>query len=817
MATRDQCVTEIKKALPMIRKDLVENVVDHIEVLRKNSSDPGEFRAKANEYFREMSRKAEMEVRTSAENAIKMQREIDFVTSEQARKIGVDRSLRSVIVGINEHLVGGNKSIAQEANIIHTKSLAMIRDGLEDQGLLKLAKSGAADQDVIRIMFNRERGLADPKNVRPEAVQIADTYSKTYNYLQDQMELSGSTRSRKRGYLKRKHSPIMIERSGKDTWKKDMKESMDLENMFPDQFDDPNFIDEFLEELYERIINDSYDSNVRIESKGDFLSLFLENKYKGAAKQRSISFKSPEAEMSYRQKYVEGNLLDHLVSSAQMDSRASAAMSRLGTNPRATWEKIKSAAERSTTGDRKAQEAFRGKLTRLDTLYTDTVDGFQTGTSHWAKAGAIARSVASWNTLGGSTLIAAPTDAMTNAINFSATSGENLATSFVKVLGRYTQGFSSSQRREFYKKAQIYIDNSLGEFQSRFNPEDRLTGMVAKGNDLFYNLNMLRQHTEISKFAGHSLYAQLLGDNVGRDFSQLNPTMQNSLSRYGITPEDWSILRNATEEVQGYRNITPHAIQELPNISPSQKRDLQMKVSSFLQENSEFRGTPTPDNETRSLLLAGTDANTVPGQLIRFIAHLKSFPLAIGKSISYSLLNRPDMANMSFTQAAFGTKRGALTLARNIASLTMVGMLGQIMRDLAANRNPNYLEREALGELVRAGMVVGGGAGIYGDFLLAEYNKGYRNLSQDILGPVIGGTLTDTSTILAGLARGEDKSVQAFNSLIRNIPGNNLFYTRAMMDALILDDIREYIDPQYMINRQRRLMREGIEPLIDMR
>ena len=816
MATKDQCVAEIKKAFPDIKKELVQNLVDHIDSIRQTASDPSEFRSKANQFFREMTRKAEIEVRTSAENAIKLQREIDFVTSGEASVIGMDRSLRSVIVGINEKIKGGNKSIAQEATVIHSKALSMLRDNLEDKRLIKMARDGVADNDVIRIMYNRERGLPDPQNVSPEAVQIADTYSKTYNYLQDQMELAGSSRSRREGYLQRKHSARKIEQAGRDNWKKDMKESMDIESMFPQQYDDPAFIDEFLDDLFERIVMDSYDSPVRIESKDDFLSMFLENKYRGMEKQRTISFKSPEAEIAYREKYVEGNLMDHVVNAAQRDSRASAAMSRLGTNPRAAWEALKSAAARSTAGDRKASDALKSKLSGLDTLYSDTVDGFKTGTSHAAKAGSIARAVASWNTLGSSTLIAFPTDGMTNALMYSATSGESLATSMVKVMSTYTRGMSSKNRREFYKKAQIYIDNSLGEFQSRFNPEDRLTGMMGKGNDLFYNLNMLRQHTEVSKFTGHSLYAQLLGENTTRSFDQLNPTFRNSMERYGIDSSDWEILRNATEDVQGFKNVTPHAIQELRNVSPQKKRDLQMKVSSYLQENAEFRGTPTPDNETRSLLLAGTDANTIPGQLVRFVAHLKSFPLAIGKAISYSLLNRPDMAGMSFKQA-FWTPRGMAQMAKVIASLTVMGTMGQIIRDLANNRAVDYSDPEKFRELAMRGFVIGGSAGIYGDFLMAEYNKGYRNFAEDILGPTVGGLGGDLTTITARMARGEPRAIEAFNTLVRNIPGNNLFYTKAALDAMILDEIREYIDPQYMVNKRRRMQREGIEPIIDMR
>src|SRR3546814_2942035 len=84
-----------------------------------------------------------------------------------------------------------------------------------------------------------------------------------------------------------------------------------------------------------------------------------------------------------------------------------------------------------------------------------------------------------------------------------------------------------------------------------------------------------------------------------------------------------------------------------------------------------------------------------------------------------------------------------------------------------------------------AAFVQGGGAGIYGDFLLGESNRFGGGLLQTLAGPTLG-AVDDLHDLYSRVKAGDDSAAAGLRFVISNTPFANLFYTRQALDYLIL-------------------------------
>ncbi|NJM08823.1 hypothetical protein HC891_25455 [Candidatus Gracilibacteria bacterium] len=113
-----------------------------------------------------------------------------------------------------------------------------------------------------------------------------------------------------------------------------------------------------------------------------------------------------------------------------------------------------------------------------------------------------------------------------------------------------------------------------------------------------------------------------------------------------------------------------------------------------------------------------------------------------------------------------------------------------------------------------AASMKGGGLGIFGDFLFNESN----NYSQNSFAEMLSGPLVQTFSQVDQLTRGniaqylagEETNVgpEATKFARSNIPGGNLWYTKALTDRFVFNTLAEELDPGYFDRleaRQRRI------------
>ncbi len=64
------------------------------------------------------------------------------------------------------------------------------------------------------------------------------------------------------------------------------------------------------------------------------------------------------------------------------------------------------------------------------------------------------------------------------------------------------------------------------------------------------------------------------------------------------------------------------------------------------------------------------------------------------------------------------------------------------------------------------------------------------------------------------IIEGDDAAAKSFNTAVNHLPFQNLFYTRAALDYLILDRAKEALNPGHKRRMEQRLKREQDQELL---
>lgn len=202
-------------------------------------------------------------------------------------------------------------------------------------------------------------------------------------------------------------------------------------------------------------------------------------------------------------------------------------------------------------------------------------------------------------------------------------------------------------------------------------------------------------------------------------------------------------------------------------------------------------------------MLSNLQRGTWKGELSRSFFLFKSFPLA--------MIERHFMRGMGMETA--GGK--AAYIASLVAGTTVLGAAALQINEVLMGRDPrnmNPAEKGGVRNWIQA-MLKGGSLGIYGDFLFSEQTQHGGSPVASLLGPVIGmgeDILNLTQGNLVQLSQG--KTTHAGAELVKfaksNMPGANLWYTKAALDHMVFHQLQEYFSPGYLATMRSRAYRE---------
>ena len=140
-----------------------------------------------------------------------------------------------------------------------------------------------------------------------------------------------------------------------------------------------------------------------------------------------------------------------------------------------------------------------------------------------------------------------------------------------------------------------------------------------------------------------------------------------------------------------------------------------------------------------------------------------------------------------------------------MGTLLVAGYMALTLNDVRKGRWPPRDPTDA--KTILAALMVGGGAGIYGDFLFGEANRFGNSPLETAAGPIIS-TAANLVEAYQRAIRGEGSGAEILNIVLNNTPFANLWWTRPVMDTLFLNNVREWSSPGYQQRQADRLERD---------
>lgn len=805
MSRKDFCNTRLKDTFKGVREEVLNDISETVDYIRRTSKNTGDMNTRMKKFYADFLEDAKIEVKNRKKNALVIDEESQYILREF--KDRPDKGLESLLVGTEGAAFGSGRSIYAYSDVISDEMFSILNYELNSKRFLEIAKSGDLDRDLFRVMDARRRGQKLPAEIDPRAKELADIYAKVFNRLQDHVEMAGSKRGRYEGYLgRRSYDGVKVREMTMPKWREFMKQRLDLDKTFGPQFDDPKFIDAELERIWEDIVRGEFDKS-RVQSEGpDITAVYKQgSRDKRKSKSRNFFFKDGDGEFEVFKEFGNEVLLEDVMSSIGRDSRYAAAMTRLGPDYERNWEAIKSIVSQNASID--GAKKLNTKIKSLDGLFDVAVNGFRVGHGKLAKVATAVKALNRTAILGGVTPISSLTDFASHVANLQSMTGKSYMGSLMTSLNGYTKNLTGKSKQQVFKKLQTYVNNGLGEYHSRFSPDDIALGWTSRMQDTFFRLSGQTYQSSHWQMANEFQFSEFLGDFAKKDFNSLKPETQRFLGKYGIDEPTLKQLRGAIDE-DGM--IHADSIDNMTGISAKEKRDLKLKTVSYLRENAKRISHPGPGIKERYAVRMGIDEDSVAGVLLSMITDLSSFPLSILRANKNIVKTATGTDGQQSIFKALSTPAGAKTAAGLFASLTTAGAMSVALRDMANNKKPQIDTKEFWIRAIGAG----GAAGLYSDYLLAPYHEHYRSLEGNIAGPVIGGPLASVTENMASIIyNGEVKPQKLINDLWDTIPGNNLFYSKAVLDYYILENLQEAASPGFKMRKRRMERNRGQEPL----
>ncbi|WP_435310637.1 hypothetical protein [Primorskyibacter sedentarius] len=801
------CLNEVKAAAKGLLSD--EDVGNLIEELhrRRASRAAGDLNGlddalleEASDMAKTLAEAAMIEKRNQYLNILAKRR----ISSFLAKFNDPAEGMVAYTVGVNNPVPGARLSIDARSKAIAHEYVGGILADLRKADLIDQLNSRDLDLDIAREMWeldkpNAQTGLTGNK----PAQQIAEIFHKYQRAAVGRQNRAGAWIKPLPGYIVRQtHDPARLRRAGFEAWRDAVLPRLDLEATLGGAN-----ADEFLRAAYTNIVSGRHGQTRGAEGAGDRFFAFKgpANLAKKVSSERVLHFKSAEDWHAYNEKFGHMNLAEGVIHGLERQARNIALMEGLGTNPRAMFDKVMDELKDMHKGDPAVLDKLNKQSFRW---YMDELDGTSNipGSVTWARYGSSWRAIESMSKLGGATL---------SSFNDIATQAAELRYQGVGLLESYGNAFQNVLGRVSGKEQKILgeligegFDGMLGAVLSRFSATDHLPGRMSKLQNQFFRLSLMNWWTDSHKRGVTLMMSRHLAMNRHLPMSQLPENLQRVLSLY-LEPKQWDALRTRAVRVSenGKEYLTPDAVRDMTDAEVQRimgkdkatardirryRDDLETAVRAYFTDRADY-SIPTPGAKERAWMKAGTQPGTPEGEAMRFFSQFKAFPITyVSKALGREVHGYGGRASM----------RG---LAHLMVASTVMGYLAMTAKDISKGRNPrDPTDAKTWG----AAFVQGGGAGIYGDFLMGEANRFGQGALDTFMGPTFGST-SSLMDIMYRWRSGDDAAAKSFKFAINHTPFINLFYTRAALDYMVLYEVQEMMNPGYLRRMEKRIEKEN--------
>ncbi|SSR21792.1 phage-like protein [Acinetobacter baumannii] len=715
----------------------------------------------------------------------------------------------------------GIQSVEKQAQALHSRWMSLVADVFtKTQERWGLSVNKEITDDIIRVMFG---GKSD----NPEITAMA----KDVSFALEEMRLAfnragGNIRKLDNWGFMTSHDQKKVALSTEKEWVDEVLPKLDRNQYVREDglLMSDSEVRTMLKDVYRTIAtngaNKVLDGRKSITPVGGRSK--MANRHQEA---RALHFKDGGSWLEYQAKfgtYNETGFHEILKNHTHRMSTEIAMMQNFGSNPRLSFENLLEEASTKLKADPEngskhgeIDKQSKRALSMYNTLDANTraVDS----TLGNVMGGLRALMVAS--KLGGTTLTTIGDHASTKK------SANMLGLSYTKsVLPEYMKQLTQGKYRDEAVRFGLGITEMVGS-TSRFGDADVVSSATKSGR---FNARMQQLASTTLKISG--LNAVTAGMKRAFNLVHMNKIAEMTRSTHwkdlgkddlkilkgnGITEKDWNLWRELTpsKREDGAIVLTQNDFFNAPDevikkFLPKDKQDSPTAIVDYRYKAAMKYQTHIFSEESVAVIEAGVrersiinlgDAGTIQGELGRTLFQFKGFPLAYMLRIGHRAFAQGDI------------KSRATFLASLLAYQTLAGAFIVQLQNLANGKNP---EPVFTPDFFGKAILKGGGLSFMGDLMSALSDPTGRSFGDFVAGPLVsqGGKL---GMLLTGMGNNfiegkeSTRAMEIANTLKGNLPFQNIWYSKLIIDRMLYSKLQNMIDPDYLPKTQQRLENLG--------
>lgn len=740
-------------------------------------------------------------------------------------------------------------------------------DALGPRVLAAMREQGFQDA-VVREMRALGRGGAvqgAPVTGNVTAQQVAQILAETADRARRDLNRLGGMVGELEGWSPQAHDRARIARAGPDAWIAFILPRLDLARSFPDAAGDARAVRGILAEMFDSITaNVDRVAPERDQALAASRVTPTPNLARALGRHRVLHFADASAWLQYREQFGTGHVLDAMIGHLERAARIAGQMEVLGPNPAYTLQTTLDRLRRQIREDAAIPPPRKAALARALTLggrggiasaYAE-MQGLTFGVGGSETVAAIGSELRAWQgvaKLAGAFISSFFSDPVVQANNLRFL-GRGWGDAIASQVLDFLRAAPDREAKRLAFKLGVGFDTLASRITTSYFVHDGQPGLMQRLLNWTMRWQGLSWFTDHLRGTGARLMAEDLAEAATAfrkgGWDAVDAPLRHALTLHGIGPREWAVMARARVTLEGGRQVlTPDAVGELADaaIAPAlgerlaraeraaaqraralwrdqhgvtldaatpaqraeadragqaaaaatrarliaaERRRLQVALMGFFYDEARAFQVIEPNAQVRRWMLDGTQRGTFAGETLRFMAAFKSYPVGFTSGpLARAVHGGP-------AQRAAGVGN----IAMLIAGLTVAGYAAMTAKDFVRGYGPRDPTRPAT---ILAALLQGGGLGIYGDFLFDQASRFGGSTLATMAGPVIaeGASLID----LAKRARdGDVSAAEALNWFLRNSPFINLWWARAGLDYLILNELRDAATPGWLARQQRR-------------
>ena len=522
---------------------------------------------------------------------------------------------------------------------------------------------------------------------------------------------------------------------------------------------------------------------------------------------RVLHFKDADAWMEYQKDFGGMQFVDLVEAHINGLSKDIALVENLGSNPKNSMRILMDAAEKKDWSKGLAPKDTGKTRKRAQTMFEEFMGQNSPQSEVLANLGLAYRSMNVASMLGGTTLSSFTDQAMIaktasiHNIAYRKTFGELISQlnpkntedrALAHSLGLATEEMLGSIAR--------WSDDGLTSVQGKSEKLARVSNSLASQVMRVSGLNAL---TAASKIGFSKMLMEKYG-RLSRDkaWSDLHADDRELMQKTGLSERAWEVMRLADPVIdrKGNQLMSARSIYEIPDEKltafgdPKKVRD--EIASSFQAHLLDEQGMAVIEAglRERTWMTGGIKKGTPMGEILKGITQFKSFPT--------SFLMRHGSRAMSMEKGISKVAYGASLFGMT----TILGAFVVQLKEIVNGNDPATMwdgdDPKKSIDFFKRSAVQGGGLSILGDIIVAGTDTTGRGATDFALGP-IGADFKTALNLTVGnstqLANGVETNAanEAFKALKGKLPAQNLWYTKAVANRLVFDEMQDMIAPGY--------------------